>query len=604
MNFVLTQPKHKIDTFQTDFTEVSHIDIQELYEIFQDLPIEIAMYDQHGKYKFVNKLYVQDDDIREEIIGKDDDYFFNLLGISPDSAIKRKEAFRRVMDEKRIIRFTEKLLIPSKNRTLYYKRIFRPLFSSKKSQEISYLLLFGNNLNAAILGQKELRYLAYHDKLTGLKNRAAFYEQLEQIRMENERDHNTKFTAVLFCDLDNFKFVNDSLGHSIGDELLKEVASRLKLCVRKSDYVYRFGGDEFTVIIKNINHEYNAGRVAEKFINYISKPYIVKNHKITYLTTSVGIVLYPKDGIDVETLIKHADTAMYSAKKRGKNNYQFFSDSMTEYAINRLKIEKNLTNLVTKNEYEDQFKILYQPIVEKNDRGEYKIIGSEALLRWENPELGAVKPDSFIPIAEETNLISDIGEWIFHKTCNEYNRLKSRIKNPLYLSINFSAKQLRSSSVIKRLERILRSNNFDPYHLQLELTETSYLDEHMEIRDNINQLEKLGIKLAIDDFGVGFASLSYLHKVPASTIKIDKSFIKYLSTSPKHKELVKSIILLGKNLNKDVIAEGVEQVEDLYLLNSHKCSKYQGYLFSEPVDLGKLEQLLKKETLLTTLISE
>jgi EAL domain-containing protein (putative c-di-GMP-specific phosphodiesterase class I) len=318
----------------------------------------------------------------------------------------------------------------------------------------------------------------------------------------------------------------------------------------------------------------------------------------------VGIVLFPKDGNDVETLIRHADTAMYSAKRRGKNNFQFFSESMTEYSIKRLKIEKNLTNLVTKNQYDDQFNILYQPIVEKNDNGDYKIIGSEALLRWKNPELGSVKPDSFIPVAEETNLISEIGEWIFIKTFTEYSTLLKKISDPLYLSVNFSAKQLRSSRVIKKLERILKSADFNPENLQLELTETSYLDDHNEVVENINELERLGIKIALDDFGIGFASLSYLHKVPASTIKIDKSFIKYLSTSPRHSELVRSIILLGKNLNKDVVAEGVEQVEDLYLLDSHKCSKFQGFLFSEPVDLEKFAELLKRETLLTTLISK
>jgi diguanylate cyclase (GGDEF)-like protein len=596
-----SRPKFRIG--HTDFGEIKYIDLNELHDIFDDLPIELAMYDLQGRYKFVNKLYLQDEGIRNKIIGKDDEYFFNLVGISPECLFKRNEYFEKALIEKKMVKFTEKLYIPENNRTLYYKRSFRPIFSNKEANEISYVFLFGTNLNAAILGQKELRYLAYHDKLTGLKNRVAFYEQLEQIKLDYDRDKEQKIIAILFCDLDNFKLVNDSLGHTIGDGLLKEVASRLKLCVRKSDHVFRFGGDEFTIIIKNINQEYDAGRVAEKFTKYISKPYLINDHRITYLTTSVGIVLFPKDGNDIETLIKHADTAMYSAKKRGKNNFQFFSKAMTEYSIKRLKIEKSLADLVSRNEYEDQFNILYQPIVEKKPSGDYKIIGSEALLRWNSPELGLVQPQSFIPIAEETNLISDIGEWIFHKTCHQYGTLLKKIDNPLYLSINFSAKQLRSVSVINKLERIIQSTKFDPKNLQLELTETSYLDDHKEVIENIKQLERMGIKLALDDFGVGFASLSYLHKVPAATIKIDKSFIKYLSTSPRHKELVRSIILLGKNLNKDVVAEGVEQLEDLYLLDFHKCFKYQGFLFSEPIELDELERLLKKESLLTTLIS-
>jgi EAL domain-containing protein (putative c-di-GMP-specific phosphodiesterase class I) len=267
-----------------------------------------------------------------------------------------------------------------------------------------------------------------------------------------------------------------------------------------------------------------------------------------------------------------------------------------------LKIEKNLTNLVAKNEYDDQFNILYQPIVEKNPAGEYKIIGAEALLRWKSPELGFVKPETFIPVAEETNLISDIGEWIFYKTCNEYSDLMKRTAHSLFLSVNFSAKQLRSADVVKRLERILKATNFKAQSLQLELTETSYIDDHHEVLVNLQELEKLGVKLALDDFGVGFASLSYLHKVPASTIKIDKSFIRFLSTSSRHKELVKSIIMLGQNLNKEIVAEGVEQVEDLYLLDSQKCIKYQGFLFSEPITLAEFETLLKKENLLSTVI--
>jgi len=225
------------------------------------------------------------------------------------------------------------------------------------------------------------------------------------------------------------------------------------------------------------------------------------------------------------------------------------------------------------------------------------------LIRWENQELGFVKPDSFIPVAEEANLISDIGTWIFRKSLKEYRNINDNREYPLYISINFSARQLRSNESLKRLKVILEEEKFDPEYLQLELTETSYLHDDSAVLQNLKEIDKMGIQLALDDFGVGFASLSYLHKVPAQTIKIDRSFIRYLSTSLHHKELVRSIIMLGENLNKDVVAEGVEQVEDLYLLDAQRCYKYQGYLFSQPVTLEEFAKLTLKENLLTTLIT-
>jgi diguanylate cyclase (GGDEF)-like protein len=576
--------------------------VAELLRIFEDLPIEIAVYDLKGIYKFVNNKYDVDEELRRSIIGRDDIFYFNKKGISKFCAEKRSEYFAQAIRERRTVKFTEKLLIPNDNRTLYYRRTFRPVDLLNEG-DISHVFSFGSSLNTAVLGQKELRYLAYHDKLTGLKNRAAFYEHLQQILKESSRIVHPHVTAILICNIDNFKLVNESLGYDIGDLLLQEVASRLKISVRKTDSVYRFGGDEFAVILKDISQEYDAGRIAEKFTKYISKPYVIKDQRINFVTSSVGIVLFPKDGQRIEALLKNVDTALYSAKKRGKNNYQFFSKAMTEYSVKRLKIERNLTELINNNDYDNQFKIRYQPIVEKTLTGDYKVIGSEALLRWENKELGIVNPDIFIPVAEEANLISDIGSWSFRKSLREYRHINSNRDFPLYLSINFSARQLRSKEALKRLQKILIEEKFDPEYLQLELTETSYLHDDATVVENLREIDDMGIMLALDDFGVGFASLSYLHKVPAHTIKIDRSFIKYLSTSDHHRELVRSIIMLGENLNKDVVAEGVEQVEDLYLLDSHRCYKYQGYLFSQPVTIEEFKVLTEKENLLTTLIA-
>jgi EAL domain-containing protein (putative c-di-GMP-specific phosphodiesterase class I) len=351
------------------------------------------------------------------------------------------------------------------------------------------------------------------------------------------------------------------------------------------------------VIIRHLKNEYEAKLVADKVISRLSEPYIIKNHKITYLSTSIGIVFIPREGTERATLVKKADMAMYDAKKKGKNQYQFFTEDMTDDSIKRMKIENNLQTLVKEDIYDKECSILYQPIIEKKDDGNFKIIGSEALLRWSNPELGTIGPATFIPIAEETNLINPMGDWIIQKTCKDIKPVIKKFDKNFYVSINLSAKQLESSNIVEKLQQIIRIVGINPKNIQLELTETSYLNDQFEVVQNIEQLSKLGVKLAIDDFGIGFASLVYLQRVPASTIKIDRSFIKHVCKSEKHKQLVKSIIDLGSNLKKEVIAEGVEKREHLDFLNSQNCFKYQGFFFSKPITLTELKTFLQKEVL-------
>jgi diguanylate cyclase (GGDEF)-like protein len=588
---------------QIDNSE-KYVNIKEIYHLFHDLPLEIAMYDVSGCYKFVNKLYEPDESIRKQMIGKDDGFYFALKGMDDESLKKRREYFDHALSSKKITKFTEKLHLAEEEKNRYYERAFRPIFFNGSQENVSYVFLFGTDLSELVMGQQEVEYLAFHDKLTGLKNRAAFRDLLKTMTTNLAKNEASEKSAILFLDINNFKLVNDSLGHAAGDLVIQEVASRLKICVDESAQVFRIAGDDFTIVLQNIQHEYDAGRVAEKITKYLAKPFLVQNHKLNYLTASIGIVLFPRDGEDEAAIMSNAEAALFNAKQHGKNTFRFFSRSMNLYSEKRLKIEKNLTELVNKNEFDQELKILYQPIVQKMKAGEYKIIGSEALLRWSNQELGSVGPARFIPIAEETNLILEIGDWVFDRAFRDFSEVIAKLDSlDIYLSVNFSAKQLRDASSIRKLDRILYTNNFNPQHLQLELTETSYLDDQGEVAHNLRELENMGVRLALDDFGVGFASLSYLHKVPASMIKIDRSFIRHISTSPRHKELVKSIIMLGENLEKDVVAEGVEQVEDLYLLDAQGCFKYQGYLFSEPVELSQLKSLLQRETLLTTLIT-
>lgn len=454
--------------------------------------------------------------------------------------------------------------------------------------------MFGNNLTAVILGQKELKFLAFHDKVTGLQNKEAFYQQLDQIILDMPRDTEGKLTSVLFCDLDNFKLVNDTLGHDIGDLVLKEVAERMKTTLRKSDFIYRFGGDEFTIITRHLKNEYDGSAIARKLIESLSQPYKIKRNKITYITVSIGIVILPKSGADRETLVKNADMAMYESKNRGKNQYQFFSKEMTEVSLNRIKIENNLQGLVHNKNFDEECEILYQPIIERASTKDYKIIGTEALLRWNNPEIGYMLPELFLPVAEETNLITSIGDWVINKSITDVKPIIDDFNKSFYVSINLSGKQMKSDDIISKLKKIINAVNINPANIQLELNESTYFEDKKVVGGILDEIKKLGIKLAINDFGRGFGSLVYLQNVPANTLKIDKNYIKNMHKNVDQKQLVKAIITLGIDLNKDIIAAGVETKEHLNFLNEHKCSKYQGFLFSQPVGISMLQNLLKK----------
>jgi len=592
-------PLKKISkAFNTDPGQTSaykNLSSVDLIQLFQHVPIEIAILDTEGKYRYVNEKYIGDEELRGLIIGQDDNFYFEKAGFDSEGLKVRRYNLERVLKEKRIIRFTEKLFVQRRNKQLYYKRSYQPIFSDSKQEKLSGIALFGSDLTAVIHGQQELKYLALHDKLTGLGNRDGFYQQLDQILIDMPRDTELRYSAILFCDLDNFKLVNDTMGHDIGDMVLREVAGRLKTSLRKSDFVFRLGGDEFTVIIRHLKHDYEAANVAEKIIKNLTEPFEFGEHKINYLSTSIGIIIIPKEGGYREELVKNADTAMYAAKKNGKNQYQYFQDDMGDDSLKRIKIENNLKTMVKAESFDKECSIVYQPIIEKTDKNKFNIVGAEALLRWASPELGSVTPETFIPIAEETNLISPMGEWVFYKTCQDMAPILKDYRSDFYISINLSALQLRAKNITKKIKQMLEVVNLNPQNVQLELTETSYIEDRVEITRNMMQLNEMGIRLAIDDFGIGFASLVYLQRIPASTIKIDRSFVQHVDTSDEHRQLVKSVIHLGKNLDKDVIAEGVEKTEHLEFLANEQCFKYQGFLFSKPLVFSKFRKLLNQD---------
>ncbi len=569
-------------------------ELEMLEHAYEEMPMEIALYDRSRKFLFLNRQFFTNGLDRNQFIGHDDQYYLDVLNIKNDILKKRKEAFDKALLNKQAVRFTEKLVLTEVNKTLFFKRTFQPLFLNG-DQTVSHMALFGSNMTAVILSQQELKYLAFHDKLTGLMNRDAFNQHLDQLIAESPRWPKDQIAGILFCDLDNFKLVNDSLGHDVGDLLLKEVSARIASCLRQSDSIFRLGGDEFTILLRNLKQDIDAGMVAEKLIKEISRPYQINEHTITYVTLSIGIGLFPKDGKERETIVSNADMAMYEAKRNSKNNYKFFSNDLTQTSKDRLKIVKGLKELISKKDFSNQFNMVYQPIFANTKNSDFSIVGSEALLRWSHPVHGNIPPDLFIPVAEESNLIQHFGDWIFQKSLADFKLLNAlRPEASFYISINLSAKQLDTPQIVSNIEGAVQKAQLLPKQIQIEITETGIIKDSNIAFKNLYQLAEMGFRLAIDDFGVGFASLSYLQKIPASVIKIDKTFIQQSLISSKNRDLVKAIIVMGQNLKKEVIAEGVEEKKHLSFLMEHNCFTYQGYYFSRPLPFADMKRLLQE----------
>ena len=428
-----------------------------------------------------------------------------------------------------------------------------------------------------------INHLAFHDPLTDLPNRILFYDRLTMSLADAQRYG--KMVAVMFLDLDRFKNVNDMMGHAIGDQLLKNVAHKLKSCVRRNDTVARIGGDEFTMLLPQINHAEDAARVAQKIIDTLKKPWIVNNQEI-HITSSIGIALFPNDGEDAETLTANADTAMYRAKEDG-DNYQFYNSSMNIKALERLSMELALRKAIEQNE----FVVHYQPQVDiKNGL----IIGVEALVRWQHPERGLVPPMEFIPLAEDTGQIISIGEWVLRTACAQNKAWQDVGYYPIRLAVNLSACQFRQKNLVEIIARILKETGMDPSLLELEITESTAMQD-VDFSINVLQcLRDMGIRIAIDDFGTGYSSLSYLRRLPITTLKIDRSFVRDVLIDVEDAAIVATIIVLAQNLRLKVVVEGVETEEQLLFFEQQECFEMQGYLFSEPLAVEELEMLLQK----------
>ena len=391
--------------------------------------------------------------------------------------------------------------------------------------------------------------------------------------------------ALMFIDLDRFKAINDSLGHMTGDHLLKEVAHRLCHAVRASDTVARTGGDEFVVLLPGICQVDEASGVAQKIIDALSAPFRLDGHML-HITPSIGICIYPDDGDDVETLMRHADAAMYHAKENGRNNYQFFTRRMNQAAALHFELENNLRNALE----QEQFELYYQPIM---DIGARRLHAMEALLRWGRPGQGQVMPDSFIPIIEENGLIVPIGEWVMRRACEQSMAWLRQGLTPVPLAINLSSRQFMHRGLIESIRNILDDTGIDPGLLEFEITETALMQHGEQTLAVLGQINAMGIHLSIDDFGTGYSSLAYLKRFPVKKIKIDCAFIKDLEHSTEDRAIVAAIIALSGSLQLSVVAEGVETEAQFAWLQQSGCQYAQGYLFSKPVPQSEAQRLLE-----------
>lgn len=442
--------------------------------------------------------------------------------------------------------------------------------------------------------EEQIRYLAYYDGLTGLANRELFKDRLHKALAFGSRQKHT--IAVLFLDLDRFKRVNDTLGHHIGDELLKNIAERINICVRESDSVARFGveetetcvsrlgGDEFTILLTALAHPEDAAVVARRIIASIPKPIVLQGHEL-YVTTSIGISVFPDDGEDADTLLKNADAAMYDAKDKGRNNFQFFKETLNVTSSDRFGLESDLRKALDREE----FLLHYQPQV---DMQSGKIVGSEALIRWINPERGLVSPAEFIPLAEELGIIIPLTEWVIKEACEQNKAWQLAGLPPLPVSVNISGQQFSQLKVAETAQRCLEACGLDPEYLEIELTESALMENKDIANKILEQLRVLSVTIAIDDFGTGYSSLAYLKTFPINTLKIDRSFVNDITTDPNDAAIVKAIIAMAHSLELKVIAEGVETEAQLAFLQNLGCNEYQGFLFSRPLPAQEFATLL------------
>jgi diguanylate cyclase (GGDEF)-like protein len=495
----------------------------------------------------------------------------NMSDVLPDDvANKFKTHINKSLTQDKITSFDYELAMPSG--LLYFEARISHL---KKPNQVMVII---RDITEQHKSDQIIRHQAYFDSLTLLPNRFLSLDRLSQILVEAER--NDEKAAILFLDLDDFKKVNDSLGHEVGDEILVKSAHRLQQVLRKEDTVGRLGGDEFIILLKGLTDHQDALAVAENLLNLFRQPFKI-DHRELILTLSIGVAIYPKDGCCASDLLRSADTAMYQAKALGRNTYSFFTPEMNIVMQRRFEIEEQMRGALERNEFE----LHYQP---QMDVKSASIIGAEALLRWHNPVLGNITPDEFIPIAEHTGLIVAMGEYVIEQALSFLNLWQKSDLNNYTMAVNLSPRQFRDNELIPFIKKVLSDTGTRPTTLELEITEGVLMSGQSYIHDALISINALGIKLSMDDFGTGYSSLSYLRQYPFDVLKIDRSFINGITINKADCDLVKAAIAMSHSLGLTVIAEGVETKEQLQLLERLGCDIVQGYYFSKPIPAVQL----------------
>ncbi len=555
-------------------------------------PDIIYILDQDGHFSFINeRIESLLGFSKEEIIGKHysflvhhDDmeqakYVFNERRIGKRAA-KNIELRLKCKDDGNTRHFT--------NRTLPIELSAMGMYKENTEHHSDYAGTYGvaRDVTERRIAEETINFQAYHDLLTKLPNRALLRDRLSLAINQAKREGES--LAVMFLDLDRFKNINDSLGHMIGDELLQQVSIRLKECIRAGDTLARFGGDEFTLMLPKLhNGREDASKLADKISSTLKQPFIIDGHEL-YVSASIGIALYPQDGTNMENLIKHADVAMYHVKGKGKNGHQFYSNEMNEPYIENLSLDTGIHKALDN----DEFNLVYQPQINLRS-GE--IVGVEALLRWEHPKHGTISPAEFIPFAEESGLIVDIGHWVIKNACAELSRWRMAGLPEIRMSVNISARQLMENDIVDNVLSALKDYDIPGKWMELEITENAIMNDMDSIIRKLEELSDYGITIAIDDFGTGYSSLSYLHKLPIQTLKIDRTFLKESLIHKGDNTIINTIVAMAKGLGLNVIAEGVETQIQLDYLREIECSEAQGFLFGKPLPPAVISQLLNQK---------
>jgi diguanylate cyclase (GGDEF)-like protein/PAS domain S-box-containing protein len=454
-----------------------------------------------------------------------------------------------------------------------------------KNGNPQYLLGISEDITERKKAEEQLTYLAQYDSLTGLPNRNLFRDRLSITMARAKR--NGQMLALMFLDIDHFKEINDTLGHTIGDEVLQAVSGLLRESLRGVDTIARLGGDEFTIILENITHVDQAIVVAEKIQKAFSDPVVIQEREI-FVTASIGITLYPRDAEDIDALLQTADIAMYRAKEEGRNTYEFYAQEINAQAAERLNMENLLRYALERQE----LLLHYQPKVELRSG---KIVGAEALTRWNSKELGLVQPSQFIPLAEKTGLIVPVGEWILKTACAQNKAWQDQGIPPLLMSVNLSPRQLRQKNLVEMITGVLDQTGLAAHFLELEITEGMIMQHTDKAIAILQELHQLGVYLSIDDFGTGYSNLAYLKRFPVQRLKIDQSFVRDVISDADDASIVTAIIVMAKSLGLEVVAEGVETKEQLAFLSKFRCDEYQGYYFSKPVPADEFARLMQTQ---------